>query len=313
MATVAWLYHTRGLRQGEIAERLNISQPRVSRLLDQAVRSGIVRTVVMLPSHDQSVLESELESAYGLREAHVYDLGTVGDEAQLIAELGQLLALQFQAAPLDAEIIGFTSWSRTLQEAVTNLGPLPNSRAHYVVETLGDLGPPRLQHHAAQMTSRLAELTGATPLFLRIPGVSPTPAVKETLLAHDAHARNVLEMLDRIDLALVGIGTGHIVAPLEGGDNFFTAQQLKMARSRGAVAELNLRFIDEDGQPVPTELDDLVIGATLEQLKSAPRRLGVAGGPSKYSAIRAALRGGWLNTFVTDATTAEFLITNRDD
>ena len=50
IATVAWLYHTRGLRQGAIAERLHISQSRVSRLLDQAVELGIVRTVVVLPN-----------------------------------------------------------------------------------------------------------------------------------------------------------------------------------------------------------------------------------------------------------------------
>ena len=34
IATIAWLYHSRGLRQSDIAERLHISQSRVSRMLD---------------------------------------------------------------------------------------------------------------------------------------------------------------------------------------------------------------------------------------------------------------------------------------
>ena len=42
---VARLYHVRGLRQAEIAARLQLSQSRVSRLLSQAEESGVVRTV----------------------------------------------------------------------------------------------------------------------------------------------------------------------------------------------------------------------------------------------------------------------------
>ena len=36
MAKVAWMYHARGLSQGEIAKRFKLSQSGVSRLLEQA-------------------------------------------------------------------------------------------------------------------------------------------------------------------------------------------------------------------------------------------------------------------------------------
>ncbi len=308
IATVAWLYHTRGLRQRAIADRLNISQSRVSRLLEQAVELEIVRTMIVLPTDEQSVLERELESAYELRSAHVYDIGQVHDEVQLVRELGQLLALQLQSTPLDAEVIGFTSWSRTLQETVRHLGPMRNSGTSHVVEMLGDLGPPVLQHLAAQNTQQLASLTGAEPMFLRLPGVLPSREIKQTLLAHDSHARAALAKLDAIDLALTGFGSGDIVPPLRAGDNFFTAEQVARVKALGAVGEVNLRYIGEDGEPIHTDLEDLVVGATLEQLRRADRRLGVGGGPSKYLAVRAALRGGWINVLVTDSTTAQWLL-----
>ena len=60
-----------------------------------------------------------------------------------------------------------------------------------------------------------------------------------------------------------------------------------------------------------TNFDDVVVGVTLDQLRRADRRLGVAGGRSKYRAIRAALVGGWLNVLVTDSTTAQWLLKNR--
>ena len=312
IATVAWLYHQRGLRQNEIADRLQISQSRVSRLLEQAVDLGIVRTTVVLPKEEQSVLEHELEAAYDLREAHVHDLGDVVDEAELVRELGQLLALHWQTTPLDAQVIGFTSWSRTLQETVRTMQPLNGANARYVVELVGDLGPPSLQHQAAQNTQILADLAGAEPMFLRVPGVVASGEMRRTLLEHDAHARQALAKLDQLDFALSGIGAGDIVPPLRAGDNFFTAKQVAQAKRLGAVGELNLRFIAEDGTQVRTDFDEVVVGVTLEQLRRADRRLGVAGGRSKYRAIRAALVGGWLNVLVTDSTTARWLLTNRD-
>src|SRR4029079_19036635 len=102
IATVAWLYHTRGLRQSAIAERMRISQSRVSRLLEQAADLGIVKTLVVLPKHEQSVLEQELEFAYGLKEVHVHDLGVVSDEVELVRELGQLLALHLHNQLVEA-------------------------------------------------------------------------------------------------------------------------------------------------------------------------------------------------------------------
>lgn len=311
IATVAWLYHTRGLRQSAIAERLHISQSRVSRLLEQAVELGIVRTIVVLPKEEQSVLEHELEYAYGLKEVHVHDLGEVGNESELVRELGQLLALHLQSVPMDARVIGFTSWSRTLGETVRHLQPLSQSSTEFVVEMVGDLGPPTLQHLAAQNTQQLADLTGAQPMFLRLPGVLPNREVKQTLLEHDGHARAALSKLDELDFAMTGIGAGDIIPPLRAGDNFFTAEQVAQAKRLGAVGELNLRYIAEDGEPVHTDFEDLVVGVTLEQLRRADRRLGVAGGPSKYRAIRAALVGGWLNVLVTDSTTAHWLLANR--
>jgi len=156
---------------------------------------------------------------------------------------------------------------------------------------------------------QLAALTGAEPLFLRTPGVVPNRAVRETLLSYDSDARRVLALLDRVQLALVGIGTCEIVAPLVAGENFFTAEQFQYARELGAVGQVNLRFIREDGSPLESELDDLVVGVTLQQLVDADRVLAVAGGPSKYLAIRAALLGGWVNALVTDLETAEHLLT----
>ena len=83
---VARLYHTRGLRQAEIAQRLRLSQPRVSRLLAHADRLEIVRSTVAVPAELNRELEQGLRRAYGLRDVHVVD--AVAGAEELAVDLG---------------------------------------------------------------------------------------------------------------------------------------------------------------------------------------------------------------------------------
>ena len=307
---VARLYHTRGMRQTEIAESLGISQARVSRLLSSAEEHDIVRTVVVVPDGLYGELEDQLEKQFGLLEAHVVD--AVGsDEATMVSDLGHAVSSVMEVLPLDAKVIGFTSWSRSLREFAASMRPVQKSSATSVVEMLGGVGPPSVQHEATLATETLARNTGSTPMFLRAPGVVASKSVRKAILQQDSHAMAALKELDNMDIALVGIGHCEIVPPLVAGDNFFSEAQFEMSKSLGAVGQVNLRFINEKGEPIESELDELVIGVTLEQLKKTPRRIGVAGGQSKYESIYAALLGGWVNVLVTDVDTARHLLARR--
>jgi DNA-binding transcriptional regulator LsrR (DeoR family) len=306
LAKVARLYHHSGLRQTEIADRLRISQTRVSRLLQQAEADGIVQTVVVPLAGINVEIEEELEARYSLGEAHVIE-AVSDDEAELSVELGAAAAAIFATMPVDMPVVGLTSWSRTLRHMIDALRPVRTGTAT-VVEMLGDLGPPDQQYEAARSTQRLATLTGAEPVFLRTPGVVSSAQVREALLAHDTYARRALGLLDALDLALVGVGSCEVVPPLQAGNNFFTEDDLREVVAAGAVGQLCLRFLDAEGTPVASRLDDLVTGVTPEQLRAAKRRWVVAGGPSKYAAIRAVLAGGWADTIVTDAATARWLM-----
>jgi DNA-binding transcriptional regulator LsrR (DeoR family) len=63
---------------------------------------------------------------------------------------------------------------------------------------------------------------------------------------------------------------------------------------------------------VPSDLDDRVVGIDADTLRKIPRRIGIAGGRSKHSAIRAAVIGGWVNVLLTDTGTAAALLQTED-
>ena len=308
MTRVAWLYHVRGFKQSLIADTLELSQSRVSRLLDSAVAQGIVHTTVRVPPGLQLELEQALQESYGLKSAQVFDVPDPGDEQSLLRDLGQVLAVYLREQPLAGNVIGFSSWSRTLRETVRWLDPAGGRPASFVVELLGDVGTPVVKHEAADVTRQLAHITGAQPRFLRVPGVTASAVVRATLLDHDVHAQETLALHDELDEALVGIGTCTTDLQLAPGDSSFAREQFDRVRALGAVGEVNLRFIDAEGNAIASDLDDVVIGVTLEQLRRCSRRIAVAGGPSKYDAIRGSLRGGWINSLVTDVRTANYLL-----
>lgn len=310
LTVAARLYHVHGVRQRDIGERLGLSQARVSRLLRQAEVEGIVRTVVAVPDGLHPALEDELERRYGVAEVHVVDLpaGTP-DPSRL---LGRAAARYLVEAGITGRTIGFTSWSTTLQELAAALPDLPRTGTSYVVEMLGDLGSPTLQHAAARSTAALARAVGAEPVFLRTPGVAASPALRDAALA-DPWVRRALALLDDVDLAFVGVGPVDVHSMLTPEDNYFSEDQLALARSAGAVGQLDQRMLDAAGDPVVTPLDDLVVGVGLEQLRRARRRVVVAGGLSKAAAIETALRGGWVDVLVIDRETAGALTAGAAD
>src|SRR5262245_21749255 len=110
---VARLYHESDMRQPEIAERLGLSQPKVSRLLRQAIDIGIVRISVVVPTGAFPDLEERLESRYELREAIVIDADT-DNEAGLLRGLGSAAAYFLETTLRSRDVVGISSWSSTL-------------------------------------------------------------------------------------------------------------------------------------------------------------------------------------------------------
>jgi len=307
MTKVARLYHEHGVRQPEIARRLHISQARVSRLLKSAQEAGIVRTIIVVPDGVQTELEEALEERYGLRDAVVVDCFDESDDG-VIYDLGVATAGYLEATMTGGDVVGISSWSSTLLAAVDAMRPLPRAGAERAIQLFGGVGNPAAEAHAARLTQRFAELTGARPTFLLAPGIAASREVRDALL-QDQFVAAALDDLDDVTVALVGIGSLEPSTLLQSSGNIVSEQEHAKLAALGAVGDICLRFYDAKGQHVSSEVDERVIGVTLDQLRKFDRCVGIAGGPRKYDAIRGALLGGLVNVLITDHVTAERLVT----
>ena len=304
MARIARMYHERGMRQADIAEEPHVSQPRVSRLLKRAGEIGIVRTTVALPAGVHTDLEEALEQRYGLGEAVVVDVE--GDD-DVTRALGAAAAVYLETTLTGGDTVGLSSWSASLLAAVESMRPAKGSVVDTVVQVVGGVGDPRVQMQATRLIARFAAATGANPVFMPTPGMLGSASGRNTLMA-DPTVTEVMAIWPQLTTVLVGIGSLEPSPLLRESGNALAERDQEHLLAAGAVGDICLRFFDEDGTPVRSEVDDRVVGIDFDQLRRVPRRVAVAGGARKHSAIRAALRGGWITVLVTDRAEAERLV-----
>ncbi|MFV2103942.1 sugar-binding transcriptional regulator [Micromonospora sp. LOL_024] len=307
LTKVARMYHEHGMRQPQIAGQLHISQPRVSRLLKQATTLGIVRTTVVTPAGVHAELEEEIERRFGLRDVVVADTGQSSpDEQSTLKAVGAAAAIYLETTLTGGDRIGISSWSSTLLATVDAMRPRPTPVADQVVQVIGGVGSSTSQIYATRLADRLATLTGAKAVFLPAPGLAASPATREVLMA-DPHISDVMASYDSLTMLLAGLGSLEPSPLLVESGNAVADPEQQALRKLGAVGDICLRFFDENGDLVKSALDERVLGIDSQTLRSIPRVVAIAGGARKFTAIRAALRGGWLDVLVTDLDVARRL------
>ena len=122
----------------------------------------------------------------------------------------------------------------------------------------------------------------------------------------------LLTLAAQADIALVGLGIPSPDTILLRDGMILTQADLAILEEIGAIGDIGLRYMDADGSPLELEINERLIGLTLDQIKAIPRVIGVAGGKAKYQVIRAALQGEILDVLITDHATAQKLLGETD-
>jgi DNA-binding transcriptional regulator LsrR (DeoR family) len=303
LSKVSTLYYLRDQTQQEIADRLRLSRPAVSRLLREAQDQGIVQITISPPRGLHIDLESRLEERFGLGVVRVVPAEPGTSPDLLRRQIGAASAAYFARTVHSGDTIGL-AWGTTLSAMVQAMAPLPTEGVH-VVQTLGGVGPPAAEAYAAEVVRRLAQLLGAAPVLFPVPGIVATTEVRDVLL-RDSHVQAALRYFDRLDTVYVGIGGIRTNALLADTDALPPGTAESLVRA-GAVGDIALRFFDAEGAPVRSALDERILGITAEQLHKVPRVVAIAGGAEKVDAIQAALRSKMVDVLITDQQTAEEL------
>ena len=297
----ARLYHERGLKQQEIAAKLSVSQARVSRMLKQAVELGLVKTVVTVPAEVFPEVEEKLEQHFSLDQVVVVE--SHADYNIVLDRMGAATARFLESALAKDDVVGISSWSESILLAARALRPSANLDCRSIVQMVGGVGNTEVQMAATEIMQLLAHRLRAEPVFMLTPAVLDSKHARETLEA-DSMIRRVMKLWNQLTIAVFGVGGLAPSRLLAQSWNSYQPGDRDTLQRAGAVGDVCIRYFDADGAPIRGGFDERVMSIDRDQLLRVPRRVAVAGGPDKYEAIRACLRGGWATTLITDSDTA---------
>ena len=290
------LYYELGETQDAIAKQLGVTRPQVSRLLKRARAEGIVEIRIIDRSTAESPAADALRRSYGLDAVHLAPT-VVGPDDLTRRMVGRLAAEVLRGALRTGATVGvgdgasIASTAAALEETATPVAVtvVPLSGGYW------STGPEREPYR------RIADALGAQARGLMAPGLVDDAATKQGLVAH-AGVRSIIELWDRLDVAIFGIG-GRAWSASRVGE-----QMERQLEEAGAVGEVLVAPFDLDGRFVCPALRERVIALDARRLAQVPVAIGVASGEGKVAPILGALRAGTVRQLVTDVATAEAVV-----
>lgn len=292
-ALVARRFYLEQRTKKQIGDELGISRFRVARILDRALRDGVVRIEIAVPPAVDLELSERLTAYTGIRQALV-----LREPDQLGPACAALLAERLT----EEDVLG-VSWGRTLHELTAVLPPLPRAE---VVQIVGSVPSADLNVNSLELLRRLSERTGGRVHALHVPMILDSPEVAASLRA-TASVAETLAAFPRLTCALVGIGRWQ-----PGGSSLRSALPEPLIRdldAAGAVADICSTVLDKNGSVVGGDtVPARCIAITTEQLRAVPDVIAVAGGETKAPALAAAVRAGLVHRLITDTAAATALM-----
>jgi DNA-binding transcriptional regulator LsrR (DeoR family) len=191
-------------------------------------------------------------------------------------------------------------WGRTVWEVVRS--GMPRLPGVTLVPCSGGLDELAQHYQVNEFLRVTAEQTGGVPRFIHAPYL-PADRLREFIVADKATARN-LELWDRIDVALVGIGPPYAAEPAVGGPTS-APRDPGLATAAGDVLR---HYYDAEGRPLTWAGESRLLAVTPDQLRRSPVVIGAAASRAKAASILGAARARLINVLVTDLRAAEAVL-----
>ncbi|OMF05879.1 transcriptional regulator [Paenibacillus amylolyticus] len=299
MIRVCKMYYYESWTQEKIAEKLGVSRPVISKMLQRAREEGIIEIVIHDDDYETSKLEKKLEDLFKLKQVLVVPTKDLNKEL-LSSAVGKAAAQFVQKLIKNGDRVG-VSWGNTLYHMVREF-PLEKKENVKIIPLVGGTGNSRNEMHSNQIAYELSKKMGVTCETLYAPAVVETEELREQIIGM-SNISAVLKEGEHINLALVGIGNPYSMSTME-RSGYLNEQVLSELEALNTVADINSVFINREGKITDHPINHKVIGLGLEQLKKTKTVVGMAFGLHKIDCILAALRGGYINMLITDEATA---------
>ncbi|WP_054957530.1 sugar-binding transcriptional regulator [Paenibacillus dakarensis] len=298
----ARLYYMSDYSQQDIASKLGVSRPTVSRLLQHAKEQGYVRISIIDPFEDLNALGEQVKQRYHLNQVLV-SYCPVDEHREIKKHISKKAAEYLGETVQDTDIIGVT-WGTTMHAVALQLQQKPVKGVE-VVQLKGGVSHSHVNTYAAEIVNLFADAYHTIAMHLPLPVIFDNVEVKR-MVEKDRHIQRIIQLGKQANIAVFTVGTVKEDALLF-RLGYLSEDEKKLLQKSGA-GDICSRFFDAKGNVCSDIINDRTIGIELEELRKKDKSILVAGGHRKLDAIKAALIGRYANVLVTDQFTAQALL-----
>lgn len=275
LIAAARLYYENNLTQAEIAQRMGVSRPLVSKLLTKAREVGIVHIEIRAGDEGEVDLLEQLQLKYGLLGGSVLPSGKLSKEQ---------VARQLAAETATDKYLGL-GWGYTMGEI---MGSLEKGKLHQqngvVYPLIGMAHFPNKGYHPDELVRLWSEASGRSPHYLGC-GAFPATAEERDEWEQSASFKELLGLWVQSDAIIVGISDYPCVPDEATATRFGDA-----LRRQKAVGSFLSYYYNERGEFISGN-NDFCIHIPLALLRRSHKLIGI-GVNAGTKALQGALSTG---------------------
>ena len=298
MAKAAWYYYFENLTQQQISDQIGVTRLRVVRLLEKARETGMIQFSLRRGSEDRLEAEKRLKERYGLED--VFLVPGPADPSRTNANIAKAASMYINERLKENSVINI-GYGDTPGRVLNNLATMAESTITCVSLTGGV---------SYYLPNTLSNVFNAKLHLIPAPLLASTSEMAEAMRKEES-VQQISRMISHAELSVVGIGSMDMSATIF-HSGILNNNDLLYLSMKGAKGDVLSHFLDSEGNPVSSPIEDRLIATSLDKLRNLHHVIGVAAGKVKAEAIRSALKGHFLDILITDTDTAQ-AIQKMDD
>jgi DNA-binding transcriptional regulator LsrR (DeoR family) len=304
LVEVAEMFYKQGLSQKEIANQLNLSCPTVSRMIRKIRELEIVEIIIHRPeTRTMCLLElaGDVKSKLKLKEVMVVPQSSAG---LLRKNMGKICAEWLGGKIKGKTVLGLAG-GRSVASTADFVEKTHNTVE--VVSLMGGINSVNDNIHSDMVVWNFSQKIGASSRILHSPVILADKNDVFTMKKNPVVSQ-VISLFDRIDLAIVGIGSLNAGDSLLLHSDLLNQEDIDFLKKGKYIGEMCGRFFNRKGREPEGSLAERTVAITLKQLRKIPLVCLMASGPEKVEGILAASMAGFINVLITGEETAKALL-----
>lgn len=299
MIKVTWYYYFDNMTQQGISDLMGISRMRVVKLLDKARKTGTIQFRMPPESINPMQLEKKLANTYNLKDTFI--VPSSPSEIVVNENIARAAAMYINNR-LDNNTFINMGYGDTQSRVLNNLATMTEHPLSVVSMTGG------VNYY---LPNNMSTIFNAKLYLIPAPFLVSSKEMVDAIL-NETSVNEILRMVQLSSLSVVGIGSMTDNATIV-KSGILSKSDFLYLKMKNAVGDILCHFIDKDGNLVNTSIEHRLIGTSLSTLRKLNNVIGVAAGDCKVDAIKAVLKGGYIDILITDESTALQLLENKED